>query len=119
MIETAQCPRCSGRGIIDAFGHVADGICFCCNGSGSIETDKEALIAKLTDYARNEADRILTTRQQDYAGVSYNKLLWARTFCHGGHGLQEAYPELLTHWFAVGEPAFQTAQAERLENHTP
>lgn len=30
----APCGRCGGKGRIDCFGHIDDGICFCCNGFG-------------------------------------------------------------------------------------
>jgi len=34
----APCSRCGGKGRIERFGHIADGVCFKCNGSG-IDTD--------------------------------------------------------------------------------
>lgn len=36
-----RCPRCSGRGIVEAYRHVLDGECFRCGGSGVDPTTKE------------------------------------------------------------------------------
>lgn len=30
------CPKCSGTGIVERFGHVKGGVCFDCNGTGKL-----------------------------------------------------------------------------------
>ena len=33
MKETIPCPKCNGIGYLECFSHVANGVCFGCNGS--------------------------------------------------------------------------------------
>jgi hypothetical protein len=35
-----ECPRCMGRGVIEAFGHYANGVCFQCKGEGKVRAPK-------------------------------------------------------------------------------
>lgn len=112
--QTIDCPKCDGAGFIRAFGHVANGVCFCCKGNKTIEVDVVELKAKLSAYAIKTADWIMKSTAETYEGWSYDRLNNARNFCHVGDGLQQAYPELLSHWREVGDPAFFAAQEERL-----
>lgn len=114
MKETVKCPKCDGLGYIGAFGHIADGICFCCNGHKTITVDREAQIAKLSDDTQKKAEWVLQSSEDSYTGLSYSKLLKIRNFCHSGWGIPEAYPNLQDHWFAVGKGAFQAAQSAKL-----
>ncbi len=112
--ETVPCPKCDGAGYIGAFAHIANGVCFCCSGNKTIEIDRSARIAALSADTRRKADWVLKSRAISYAKLGYAKLLAIRDFCHGGWGLQDAYPTLRDHWFDVGEPFFQAAQNRRL-----
>jgi len=112
--ETIECPKCQGAGYIGAFAHIANGVCFCCDGNGTIEINRAAMIAKLSDDTRKKAEWILSTTPDDYADMSYTRLFAVRDFCHGGWGLPEAYPTLYAHWFEVGEVFFQAAQMAKL-----
>lgn len=38
---TFTCPRCKGKGRIDHFGHVEHGVCFACNGTGTISRKRQ------------------------------------------------------------------------------
>ena len=114
MKETVKCPNGCVNGYIGAFAHVANGVCFCCNGKGTIEIDRAKQIAKLSDYARTKADWVMRSTEEDYVNLSYAKLSAIRNFCHGGWGLQEAYPDLLNHFREVGAAAFFQAQDEKL-----
>jgi DnaJ-class molecular chaperone len=31
-----ECPRCNGKGVLRAYGHIRDGICFNCGGTGKV-----------------------------------------------------------------------------------
>ena len=33
------CPKCNGKGILNGFLHIKDGVCFCCGGSGKVKSD--------------------------------------------------------------------------------
>lgn len=37
---TCDCPKCGGKGKIDIFNYIDDGICFKCSGGGRIEETK-------------------------------------------------------------------------------
>ena len=104
------CPKCDGAGSIGAFGHIASGVCFCCKGNKTILVNIEALKAKLSDDTKKKAAWVLASTESSYHGLSFAKLLKIRDFCHGGDGLQHAYPALWSHWHEVGEPVFQAAQ---------
>jgi len=113
--ETVTCPRCDGNGHIEAFGHYADGICFLCYGRKTIEVDREKQIRELGPEIRTKAEWVLASTPESYEGLSYSKLEKIRTFSHGGWGIGEAYPTLLSHYREVGEPAFQRA-SERMRD---
>lgn len=34
--ETVKCPKCDGTGFIGHYAHIANGVCFTCQGSGTI-----------------------------------------------------------------------------------
>jgi hypothetical protein len=109
-----DCPKCDGRGHIEGFGHVANGVCFCCKGNRTLTIDLDAQRAKLGPDRIKQAEWVMASTEESYSRMSYGKLLKIRDFCHGGWGLQYAYPAIHAHWFAVGEWAFQAAQEERL-----
>ena len=108
-----KCPKCSGHGTITAFGHVADGVCFMCEGAKFISVDLMAKRSKLHVETVKKADWVMASTADSYAKLSFEKLLKIRNFCHMGWGLQEAYPQILSHFREVGEPAFQVAQNEK------
>lgn len=31
------CPKCGGRGYLEVYNYVAGGVCFCCNGKGTVD----------------------------------------------------------------------------------
>ena len=113
-IKLIDCPKCSGHGHIGAFAHVANGVCFCCQGARKIRVDIDAQIAKVDPTRRRQAEWVLQSTPADYENLSFGKLLKIRDFCHGGWGLAEAFPTLYQHWFENGEAAFQAAQEARL-----
>jgi len=45
-MKTVSCPKCSGSGQIEAFGHYAQGRCFDCGGAGWLEASKLTRSAK-------------------------------------------------------------------------
>jgi len=113
--QTVSCPKCDGSGHIQAFGHVANGVCFCCKGVGTIEVGTDSQKAELSEDTRRKADWIMQSTEASYAGLSYAKLEKIRNFAYSGFGLDQAYPELLAHYREVGEPAFFAAQERKLE----
>lgn len=79
VTKMEQCERCNGKGHIKAYGHVMDGVCFKCGGSGKQEAKKvrkpsaKQLAAKAAKEARREADaqeynRKLTEVVKRYTG---------------------------------------------------
>ena len=114
--QTVECPKCCGTGRLEAFYHVANGVCFCCNGQRTITIDVELKMASLSADTRRKAEWVLASTEDSYIGMSYNRLLAIRNFVHGGYALAEVYPNLRSHYFEVGEWAFQLAQNEMLAN---
>lgn len=112
--EQVTCPKCDGVGSLSAFGHVANGVCFCCKGKKVVTVDKQKLIDKIRPENQKKAEWILASTEASYVGLSFAKLSAIRDFAHCGWGLQEAYPDMLAHWFKVGEAAFQAAQEAHL-----
>lgn len=45
---TYTCPKCEGHGKIAAFGHVQAGVCFKCNGAGTVASKPAAKSQKWT-----------------------------------------------------------------------
>lgn len=74
-----------------------------------------ALIAKLTAYQQEKADWIMQSTAASYEGLSYNRLFKIRDFAHAGGAVKMAYPDLKSHYFEVGDPAFQRAQKAKLD----
>jgi hypothetical protein len=114
--EVVECPKCHGAGRIEAFYHVLSGVCFCCKGQKTIVLDIEAAKSSLSESCRIKAKWVMRSTEASYANLSFAKLSAIRDFVHGGWALREAYPELRSHYFAVGEWAFQAAQEEMLAN---
>ena len=112
--QTIECSKCGGKGYIAGLGHYANGVCFGCNGQKKITVNLSNLQNKLDADTRKKAEWILASTEASYANLSFAKLSKIRNFAHGGWGIDKAYPEMLNHYFAVGEPAFQRAQAARL-----
>ena len=59
-MEYFKCPRCSGKGKIEKYNHVENGICFECSGSGSVTQEEKERIEK--DIAK-EVKRIKTKNE--------------------------------------------------------
>lgn len=108
--QKVNCPKCDGKGHISGFGHIANGVCFMCNGAKEIEVDLDELRSEISEGNRIKAEWILNSTPESYEGLSFAKLNKIREFAHGGWGLQEAFPGLLEHYKRVGEDAFMAAQ---------
>lgn len=47
-----QCPKCNGLGVIREYGHIANGVCFHCKGSGMVaKSGRTPKSVKLSDIA--------------------------------------------------------------------
>ena len=114
--KTINCPKCDGKGYLAGIAY-ANGVCFCCNGQKTVTVNIANLQSKLSEDCRRKADWIMASTEASYTKLSYQKLKAIRDFAHGGWGLQEAYPEMLEHYRAVGEPAFQSSQNEKLASY--
>lgn len=117
-LTTITCPKCDGLGTIAAFGHYAQGVCFGCNGAGTLKVDLEAKKAALTPYCRERCEFILKATEETWDGLSYARLAKARDFAHSyrmAPGAREAYgASVLEAWRATGEAHFMAAQERRL-----
>lgn len=106
-----QCPKCCGQGSIDAFGHVANGICFCCKGARVVYVTEAKKNDMMSPEAIQKAEWIMRATAEQFAKLSWQQLNNARNFCHWHFPL---YPDLLKTWKEKGEQFFQAEQEERL-----
>ena len=113
--KTINCSKCDGKGYIAGLGHYANGVCFGCNGQKTVTVNVAKLQSKLSADTRKKAEWIMASTESSYAKLSYAKLKAIRDFVHSGNGLQEAYPDLYSHYFAVGNWAFNAAQTAKLD----
>ena len=111
---TIECPKCLGKGKLPEYGHIANGDCFGCDGKGTIQIDLNALTSKLSDETRTRAEWVMQSTTDSYKKLSYSRQLKIRDFVHSGFGLQEAFPQIIDHWFDVAGSTFTTAQDEKL-----
>ena len=114
-IKTVACPKCDGKGYLNGLGHYANGICFGCHGQKTVTINVSKMRDKLSDDTKKKAEWIMASTESSYAKLSYDKLKAIRDFVHSGNGLQEAYPDLYSHYFAVGNWAFNAAQTAKLD----
>ena len=57
------CPRCSGKGIIDKYKHVENGVCFECSGSGKVTQEEKERIEKDIVRESIRTHKTIQTRQ--------------------------------------------------------
>ena len=119
--KTTKCPKCDGRGKIQAFNHVANGDCFACNATGQVSYNVEQCKTKMGEDLVKKAEYILAADENSFSGLSYTRLFKAREFAHLYSMNAEArlvYGDTVYHkWFEVGEPHFQAAQSKRLAEY--
>lgn len=69
-----ECPRCDGTGYIKAYGHVADGICFKCEGTGKVNAPRpRKATAPKTWKTQDDIDMIRQWQQQC---ITNNPIIW-------------------------------------------
>ena len=68
-----QCGKCEGKGKINAFRHVSNGICFWCKGTG-ILTVPTAEMAKLSDLSVRRIEWLNTVSPERFAELSLDKM---------------------------------------------
>lgn len=115
-----ECFKCAGKGTIEGFGHVAQGVCFQCKGTGKLTINVTATRGKVPAWIQKKADFILAADENSFAGLSFERLSNARDFAHNyvmNAAARELYGDSVhTKWFEVGEPHFQSAQTDKLQN---
>lgn len=106
-----KCPKCDGTGHIQAFSGIAGGVCFMCEGNGTlnyIPTPRKTWTP--SPGIRSQMDRILDGA---FDGLGYDQLLWLRDLCCSA-GIVNDYPEVRKAWLAKGEDLFFAAQEEQI-----
>jgi RecJ-like exonuclease len=53
---TGTCGKCDGKGRIEAFGHIHNGLCFWCKGTGQITVNATAPATKTTEQLAADAE---------------------------------------------------------------
>ena len=107
-MKTVTCPKCDGNKHINGFEHIAQGVCFCCGGSGVIQLSAEASRQAEEREAANRAAKIesdrkrrwlLTATDNQLQSLSWLQLLSAWQFASnclacGEHTLEAVHAEL-------------------------
>lgn len=114
MKTQVTCGKCSGTGKLSEYSHIAKGDCFACSGVGSVMVDLEAKKEELSASNLHKCEWVMNSTPASYENLSYEKLLKIRDFCHWP---VEAFPELHSKWFSVGEDAFQAATDDMLAKY--
>ncbi len=107
---SVDCFKCSGKGFIEGFGHVANGVCFRCGGAGKLRVS--ATPKALPPLDPTSAKMIEYIKTGDMSNLTYAQLNKLRDFAHWGNRHE---PRLLEIWRERGDEFFFAAQAERLE----
>ena len=125
MIATTKkindtCGKCDGKGVIQAFRHIAHGTCFWCKGTG-ILTVSQTEIAKLSNLTVRRIEWLNTVSPEKYATLSLEKMDEVDKDVYACGGL---YQDLVvTRYSSVLRPIFFAASkrywAEQKFNNTP
>lgn len=74
-----HCYRCLGKGYMECFRHVANGICFRCNGNGAMPFEASNIIERTVAYCEKiKADSETTNRLMDQANNRFYAWLGAK-----------------------------------------
>ncbi len=108
-----ECPRCCGKKTINGFQHIQNGICFQCNGAGTLLVSAvEAKEMGPTEYQIKCAEWILNCTEEQLIKLTFRQISKARDFAHSR---TSGYSTLLEIWREKCETVFQAKQADKLE----
>ena len=57
MKQTYTCPRCDGKKVLKEYAHIAEGICFKCNGTGIVTRNPDAPKKMTAKQIQKEEER--------------------------------------------------------------
>lgn len=109
--KTCECPKCDGKGKIEAFNHIENGGCFACGGSGRLT----AILSErkgISDSAKIKITFLENCTQEKVGGMTYKQLMNAREFAAtcGVDGVHELFNNKFGN-------AFQIAQNTMLQKY--
>ncbi len=110
--QMVDCPKCDGKGFIQAFGHVANGVCFCCKGAKQFKVTADDIERTMTPEQVRKCEWVMNATVDRFAKLTDSQLVKCREFCHW-HFLP--YPNLHKAWTEKGEAFFQAYQERRRE----
>ncbi len=105
-----DCFKCDGKGTIEGFGHIANGVCFRCMGAKKLRVKDEPRKSAPLDPV--SAKMIEYIKTGDMSKLNYGQLNKLRDFAHWSNPHE---PRLLEIWRERGDEFFFASQAERLE----
>ena len=103
--QLATCPKCDGRGSIQAFANVAGGVCFTCGGKGVFDVAAERQRTMTPEVIRR-CEFILNATAEQVASLNFCQLEIARWFAKLPHPL---YPTIHDAWAERFESAWKSA----------
>lgn len=113
------CGRCGGDGRLVAFSHVKGGVCFQCEGLGTVACGAAKYRRKTDPILFKKCDWLIASTPASFIGLSYERLSAMFEFAHkygSNRELYDTYGETVYEAFRNqgGEAAFFKAQeAER------
>ena len=103
--KLVNCPKCDGRGSIQAFSGIAGGVCFMCGGKRVFNATAERQRTMTPDQIRR-CEFIVNATAEQVASMDFCQLEIARGFAHWP---QPLYPTLHDAWSNKFEAAYQSA----------
>lgn len=119
-VKTVKCWKCDGKKVISTFHHYANGVCFGCNGTGTMKVKVTAeKIAAMGEDTRRKCEWMLKATVEQVEKMSWKQIRACMDFCHlyvmnaeareiYGYSVKEAFER-------VARPHYARLQNERAE----
>lgn len=106
--KTVECPKCIGNKKINAFNHIASGVCFQCNGSGAIKIDSTFRNVAATATEKKQLAWIVNATAAQWGKLTFAQIEKARSLCLSCVAIQANVA-----WPTIAEDAFQLMQNQQ------
>jgi hypothetical protein len=108
--KTVECPKCIGNKKINAFNHIASGVCFQCNGSGTIQIDSTFRNVAATATEKKQLAWIVNATPAQWAKLTYAQIEKARSLAKSEIAIRADVV-----WPSIAEDAFQSMQNQQYQ----
>ena len=108
--KTVECPKCIGNKKINAFNHIASGVCFQCNGSGTIQIDSTFRSIKATARQKTQLAWIVNATAAQWSKLTFAQIKEARLVAKSEVAIRANVA-----WPTIAEDAFQSMQNQQYQ----